>query len=59
MIASTMISPEESSSWINKDLIQGNKVKNGKRVFGPMDIVRTLIFGGIAGILSRTVTAPL
>lgn len=54
-----MISPEESSSWINKDLIQGNKVKNGKRVFGPMDIVRTLIFGGIAGALSRTVTAPL
>lgn len=34
-------------------------MKNGKKLFGPWDIARTLIFGGIAGALSRTITAPL
>lgn len=39
--------------------MQGTKLKNGKRIFSYWDIVRTLIFGGIAGGVSRTVTAPL
>lgn len=59
MIASTMINPEESSSFVNQDLMEGTKIKNGKRNFAPIDIIRTLTFGGIAGALSRTITAPL
>ena len=39
--------------------MKSSKMKNGKRVLSYGDIIRTLIFGAIAGGVSRTVTAPL
>jgi len=59
MYATTMVDPEESSSFINRDLLKSTKIKNGKRVLSYWDILRTLTFGAIAGGISRTVTAPL
>jgi hypothetical protein len=44
---------------MHDDLIKGMQVKQGKLILSWSDIVKTLIFGGIAGAFSRTVTAPL
>ena len=59
MYATTMVDPEESSTFLNRDLLQSTVIKDGKRVLSYTDIIRTLIFGAIAGGVSRTVTAPL
>jgi hypothetical protein len=44
---------------MDDDLLKGMKVKQGKLILSWADIAKTLIFGGISGAFSRTVTAPL